>query len=252
MSAVSSTTAAQPAVGISVRAVARRLAIRGEHFAFPAPIAPLVQSPAWLFASMTDGYAAAKLLNAVVMSAALLPAYWLARRLVRESFALLVAAATVATPAMLYHAYLMSEAVAYPVFVLSIAVLARAVAAPSRRLGVAVPVVCALAVGTRVQFLVLPIAYVVAVGLCGRGRWRAYALPIGLLALFGAAVALVPRALGTYGDAGQYHYAPGAVAHWLVTNASLLAFSLGLAIVPGALLGFAYALARPRSRLERA
>src|SRR5919204_350048 len=33
---------------------------------------------------------------------------------------------------------------------------------------------------------------------------------------------------------------------------SLLAFSLGLAIVPGALLGFAYALARPRSRLERA
>jgi hypothetical protein len=73
-----------------------------------------------------------------------------------------------------------------------------------------------------------------------------------LLALFGAAVALVPRALGTYGDAGQYHYAPGAVAHWLVTNASLLAFSLGLAIVPGALLGFAYVLARPRSRLERA
>ena len=152
MSAVSSTTAAQPAVGISVRAIARRLAlpvlfavssayqflqsrahvtptvfndellyaklsqaiaaghglaIRGEHFAFPAPIAPLVQSPAWLFASMTDGYAAAKLLNAVVMSAALFPAYWLARRLVRESFALLVAAATVATPAMVYHAYLM-------------------------------------------------------------------------------------------------------------------------------------------------
>src|SRR6266568_1480411 len=67
------------------------LAIRGEHFAFPAPIAPLVQSPAWLFASMTDGYATAKLLNALVMSAALLPAYWLARRLVRESFALLVA-----------------------------------------------------------------------------------------------------------------------------------------------------------------
>src|SRR6266705_474994 len=61
------------------------LAIRGEHFAFPAPIAPLVQSPAWLFASMTDGYATAKLLNALVMSAALLPAYWLARRLVRES-----------------------------------------------------------------------------------------------------------------------------------------------------------------------
>jgi hypothetical protein len=37
-----------------------------------------------------------------------------------------------------------------------------------------------------------------------------------------------------------------------VTNASLLTFSLGLAVVPGALLGISYALARPRSRIERA
>ncbi len=106
------------------------LAIRGVHYAFPSPIAPLLQAPAWLFASMTEGYAAAKLINALVMSAAVFPAYWLARRLVRPSFALLVAAATVATPAMLYHAYLMSEAAAYPVFVLAVAVLARAVAEP--------------------------------------------------------------------------------------------------------------------------
>src|ERR671934_1110007 len=147
MSAVSSTTAAPPAVRISVRAVARRLAlpvlfaassayqflqarahvtptvfsdellyaklaqsiaaghglaIRGAHYAFPAPVAPLLQAPAWLFGSMTQGYAAAKLLNAVVMSAAVFPAYWLARRLVRPSFALLVAAAAGATPAVGY------------------------------------------------------------------------------------------------------------------------------------------------------
>ena len=121
------------------------LAIRGEHYAFPAPIAPLLQAPAWLFSSMTEGYAAAKLINALVMSLAVFPAYWLARRLVRPSFALLVAAATVATPAMLYHAYLMSEAAAYPIFLLAVAVLVRAAAQPSRRLGLAVPLVCALA-----------------------------------------------------------------------------------------------------------
>ena len=46
------------------------LSIRGEHFFFPAPLAPLVQAPAWLLGSMTDAYAAAKILNAVVMSAA--------------------------------------------------------------------------------------------------------------------------------------------------------------------------------------
>ena len=40
------------------------LSIRGEPFFFPAPLAPLVQSPAWLLGSMTDAYAAAKILNA--------------------------------------------------------------------------------------------------------------------------------------------------------------------------------------------
>src|SRR5215210_7061325 len=73
------------------------LAIRGEHFFFPALLAPLVQSPAWLLGSMPDAYAAAKLLNAIVMSAAVFPAYALARQIVRPSFALLTALAAVAT-----------------------------------------------------------------------------------------------------------------------------------------------------------
>src|SRR3954468_691443 len=84
------------------------LAIRGEHFFFPAPLAPLVQAPAWVLGSMTDAYAAAKLINAVVMSSAVFPAYWLARRLVRPSYELMTAAAAAATPALVYHSYLMS------------------------------------------------------------------------------------------------------------------------------------------------
>src|SRR5919199_5494786 len=51
------------------------LAIRGEHFFFPAPLAPLVQAPAWWLHSMTEAYAAAKLLNAAVMSCAGFPSY---------------------------------------------------------------------------------------------------------------------------------------------------------------------------------
>src|SRR6266540_344809 len=122
------------------------LAIRGEHFFFPAPLAPLVQSLAWLLHSMTDAYAAAKLLNAALMSAAVFPAYWLARRIVRPSFALLTAAAAVATPAMVYHGYLMSEALAYPVFLCAVAVLAHAVATPSRWTALVVPAMCTLAI----------------------------------------------------------------------------------------------------------
>src|SRR5204862_3302804 len=74
------------------------LAIRGEHYFFPAPLAPLAQAPAWLLSSMTDAYAAAKLLNAAVMSAAVFPAYFIARRVVCPSAALVSAAAAVTTP----------------------------------------------------------------------------------------------------------------------------------------------------------
>lgn len=276
-------TAATPAVGIAVRAIARRFAlpfvfvasfayqaalgarhvaptvfndelmygklsqslaaghgftIRGEHYVFPGVVAPLLQAPAWLFGSTLDGYAAAKIINALLMSAAVFPAYWLARRYMRTSFALAVAFATVATPAMVYHAYLMSEAVAYPIFVLTVAVIVRAVEKPSRRLGVALPLVCALAVATRVQFLALPVAYVVAVAVCSRRR--EHVLPLGLLAALGSVLVLAPQALGTYSTPGNYSYGAGNVAHWAVTNASLLPFSLGLAIVPGAILGLVF------------
>ena len=205
------------------------LAIRGEHFFFPAPLAPLVQAPAWLLGSMTDAYAVAKLLNALVMSAAVFPAYWIARRLVRPSFALLTAAAAVATPAMVYHGYLMSEALAYPVFLCAVAVILRGVEKP----GVAVPLVCVFAVATRVQFLVLPLAYLAAVAVCERGNYRRHLVPATLTALFVAALVLIPGALGQYGEATHIGHAPGAVAHWALTTGYLLPFSLGSRSFPG-------------------
>lgn len=227
------------------------LSIRGEHVFFPAPLSALVQAPAWLLSSMSDAYTAAKLINAIVMSAAVFPAYWLARQLVRPSFALLTAAATAATPAFVYHGYLMSEALAYPVFVLTAAVLISAVTRPSRRMAVAVPLVGILAVTTRVQFLVLPLAYLAAVAICGRGEYRKHLVPLALTSAFVAVMVGVPGALGQYGEATHLAYAPGAVAHWALVDGSLLPYSLGLTIVCGALFGFGLMLARPRSRTER-
>ena len=228
------------------------LEIRGEHFFFPAPLAPLVQAPAWLLGSMTDAYTAAKLLNAAVMSTAVFPAYWLARRIVRPSFALLTAAAAVATPAMVYHAFLMSEALAYPVFLFAVAILARALAEPSGRIAVAVPAVCAVAVATRVRFLVLPLAYLAGVALCGRGAYRRHLVPAALTTLLIAMLVGIPGALGQYGEATHLGHAPAAVAHWALTTGFLFTFSLGLAIVPGALFGLQLMLVRPRLPIERA
>ena len=229
------------------------LAIRGEPFFFPAPLASLVQAPAWLISSMPDAYAAAKLLNAAVMSAAVFPAYWLARQVVRRSFALLTAAAAVATPAMFYHAYLMSEAVAYPVFLVAVAVIARALAGRANRLALEVPAVCVLAIAARVQFLVLPLAYLVGVAVCGRGTYRRHVVPAGLTALLVTALVGLPGVLGQYGQAGtQVGHAPGALAHWALTDGILLAYGLGLAVVPAAVFGFGLMLARPSTPMERA
>ena len=50
------------------------LAIRGEPFFFPAPLAPLLQALAWLPESVPTGYALAKGMNPVVMAAAAFPA----------------------------------------------------------------------------------------------------------------------------------------------------------------------------------
>ena len=229
------------------------LSIRGEPFFFPALLAPLVQAPAWLISSMPDAYAAAKLLNAAVMSAAVFPAYWLARQLVRPSFALLTAAAAVATPAMFYHGYLMSEAVAYPVFLVAVAVIARALAGRSNRLALEVPAVCLLAVSARVQFLVLPLAYLVGVAVCGRGAYRRHVIPAGLTALLMTALVGLPGVLGQYGQAStQVGHAPGALAHWALTDGILLAYGLGLAVVPAAIFGLGLMLARPHAPMERA
>ena len=229
------------------------LSIRGEPFFFPALLAPLVQAPAWLISSMPDAYAAAKLLNAAVMSAAVFPAYWLARQLVRPSFALLTAAAAVATPAMFYHGYLMSEAVAYPVFLVAVAVIARALAGRSNRLALEVPAVCLLAVSARVQFLVLPLAYLVGVAVCGRGAYRRHVIPAGLTALLMTALVGLPGVLGQYGQAStQVGHAPGALAHWALTDGILLAYGLGLTVVPAAVFGLGLMLARPHAPMERA
>src|SRR5512134_1131225 len=109
------------------------LTVRGVDFAFPSVLPVLVQAPVWTLHGAA-AYDAAKALNAVLMSLAVFPAWWLARQIgLRPVYALGVAAATVAGGSMLYHSYLTSEALAFPVFLLAVAVSVRAVAEGSWR-----------------------------------------------------------------------------------------------------------------------
>ena len=234
--------------------------VRGEGVFFPAPLAVLAQAPAWLIHSTPEAYGVAKALNAAVMSAAVFPAYALARRLVRPSYALLAAAITVAGPAMLYSAYLMSEALAYPIFLLALATMLRAIERPSWRMESAVVAVSLAAVLTRLQFVVVPSAYLVAAPLAGKlagdtllAAVRRHRLSVGaLLALGGLPLLTGGAVLGTYRGAASLHYDVASVLSWTGFTAALLPFAAGWLVVPGALLGLVLLARRPQSRAEAA
>ena len=89
----------------------------GEATAAYGIVYPVLIAPAWaLFESVPQAYAAAKAINALVMSLAAVPAYFLARRVLVEPLALVAAALTVAVPSMVYTATLMTENAFYPLF----------------------------------------------------------------------------------------------------------------------------------------
>ena len=94
-----------------------RFLVRGEATAAYGIVYPALIAPAWaLFESVPQAYAAAKAINALVMSLAAVPAYFLARRVLAEPLALVAAALTVAVPSMVYTATLMTENAFYPLF----------------------------------------------------------------------------------------------------------------------------------------
>lgn len=234
--------------------------LRGEAYFFPSPVAVFAQAVAWLAGDAELAYELAKGLNAALMATAVFPVYWLARQLTSPRASLVAALASVAAPGLVYHSYLMTDAAGYPAFLLAVAVMARALARPSRRWEAAVVGVSMLAVLSRTQFVVLPLAYLVAVGLVGRvtgegvrASYRRHRLSCGTLAGLGGLAALIGEAiLGQYLGVKELDFPLAEAVRWTALNAGILPFSVGWLVAPGALLGTALLLARPRTRAEAA
>ena len=79
------------------------------------PIYPLLIAPAYrAFPDLAHAYTVAKGINAVVMSAAVLPSYLIARRFLGRPLALLAALLAIALPSMEYTSTIMTENAFYP------------------------------------------------------------------------------------------------------------------------------------------
>ena len=235
--------------------------VRGELAPFPALVYPLLTAPAWLLDDVEASWRLVQAFGAAAMSLACIPVFVLARRLgLSRALALALGALAIAVPDMVYAGWILAETVAYPLALAAVAAAVFALASPSRRGQVAFLALAAAATGTRTQFAALFLVYPFAVILLGllerrfREVSREQLLP---LAAVGVAVAVVlaagpSRVLGMYGDVLAADVEPGLLLDRIGSNALVLAYASAWILIPGAVLGFALALVRPRTRVERA
>jgi len=210
----------------------------GYGFVYPALIAPAFG----LFASVPHAYAVAKGINAVVMSLAAIPAYFLARRLVAPVPALAAAALSVVIPSMLYTGTLMTENVFYPLFLCASLLLVVTLERPTPLRQLLLLAVCGIAFATRAQAIALVPAVLVAPLLHGwierdlRTRVRRFATLYGVVGGFAVAALAVTAArgrsplslLGAYRAATSSGYSLGDVLHYLLWHAAELDLSVGV------------------------
>ncbi len=234
--------------------------IRGVSAHFPALLQPLLTAPAWLLGGVDVAYRVTQAIDAAAMSLAAVPVYLLARGLgVGRRAALAGAVLALATPSLIFSSFVLSEPVAYPLALAAVAAAVAALDAPSVRTYAVFLGFAGAASFARMQLVVLfPCFLVALVGLRLLERRRLARVERRLVAAVVALTAVV-LALGPARNTGYY---PSAfdLAHVDVRHAVAIAganlltlvYGAGFVLVPGALLGLALALARPRTRRERA
>lgn len=225
--------------------------VRGASAHFPALLEPLLAAPLQALFPPEAAYRLTQAENALLMSLAAVPVYLLARRLsLSAGYALACAVFALAIPDLVYASYTLADPVGYPLALAALYVGVVAVDKPTRRAQLGFLALALLATFARVQYVVLPAAFLVSAILVDRRRvLRTQRLPLALFALpILAGLALGPaRALGYYSNVANLHVG-GALLHWAIVDVLLLSLAAGVVLVPGAVV----ALARPRGRTETA
>ncbi|HUG65658.1 MAG TPA: glycosyltransferase family 39 protein [Gaiellaceae bacterium] len=228
--------------------IARGIADAGEPLLRDEPnpgysiVYPLLISPVYaLVESLPDAYAGVKAVNALLMSLAAVPAYFLARRVVRDRLALLAALMAVAIPSMAYTGTVMTENAFYPLFLIVTLVLVVVLERPTPLLVVALLALVGLAFATRVQAVAIAPAVLLAPVMLAVFERRSLAATISkfrwLYGLVGAGALAVGLAqvvsgdlLGAYSPVGERSYGLGDALQYLWWHVAEL--SLYVLVIP--------------------
>jgi hypothetical protein len=183
------------------------------------------------------------------MTLVAIPVYVWARRLVGPWHALFAAALTLLLPAFFYSGVLMTEAVFLPAFVLACLAIALMLERPTLARQLAALAAVALAIGIRVQGIVLVPAILTAVALKILLDWRAGVArdrivselrrlwPMAALLVVGGVLYIaykqvrgeaIETGLGPYQTLARLHYPLLPSARWAVKHLAELGLALGL------------------------
>jgi 4-amino-4-deoxy-L-arabinose transferase-like glycosyltransferase len=213
---------------------------------------PLLISPAYaVFDDLAHAYAAAKAINALLMSLAAIPVYLIARRMVSVWLAVAAAVLAITIPSFIYTGTIMTENAFYPAFLACVFAFFAALERPTvvRQLGALALVGAAFLI--RAQAVTLLPAFLTAIVLvcfleareerhlsrrelmrrldAFRATW--VALGIGLVLVLGFFLVRgrsPAHALGAYGVLAESDYSPSAVARWFVLHLAELDLYLGI------------------------
>jgi hypothetical protein len=192
----------------------------------------------WLF----DGDVAVRLaraLNGLFFSFTAIPVALLARRVTTSRLAASAAGVlAIAVPWLTLATIMFSESLAYLLFACTVLAMVRALEAPSWRRDLLVLGLIAAVVFTRVQFVVLVVAWVGYLAIWERHRWRAFPVTAGctIAAAGGALLLLVVGVLsgrlrdlaGPYYDIANRDAVPGNFGLGLLWEVEMLALGIGL------------------------
>jgi hypothetical protein len=214
-----------------------------------SPLYPALLSPIYALTSSADqAYGWVKAVNALLMSLSIVPAYGVARFVLPRRWSLAVAGLTAVAPLMLYSSLVLSENLAYPLFLVAAWALLRALREPRPRNDVVLLAAIALACAARLQLVALvPIALtaVLVVGMFDarrggpplRSSLRAHSVLLIPVVLAAAAVVVAAAArggsiplAGRYSTVGSAHPSAWSVVELAVRH--LAGLDLGLGVAP--------------------
>jgi hypothetical protein len=200
---------------------------------------PLLAGFPLAFGNLDTGYASLKLFQALVMSLAAVPVFFYGRRIMPPVYALVAAALTVASPLLLYSGLVMTEVVFYPLSVVTLLAIARAVETATLRHQLFALAWIAAAVATRAQAIVF-LAIVAAAALVDtllahdRSRLRAFWPTWASICCGIVATLLAPGLFGSYAGTLGRGYPIAASLHLIYEHLAYLV--LTTAVLPFAAL----------------